>query len=197
MNIWLINHYAVPTHLYPLARPATFAKYLMQLGHEVTIFAASTVHNSNINLITDKSKYKENKVDGIKYVYIRASQYQGNGLKRIINMFQYPLRLASVCRHFRKPDAIIATSVTPMACTAGLKLAKRYNCKGIAEIADLWPESFVAYGLISAKNPILKLMYWYEKRMYKLADKIIFTMEGGKDYIIEKGWDKDHAVRLI
>lgn len=193
MNIWLINHYAVPTRFYPLARPATFAKHLMKAGHGVTIFAASAVHNSDINLISNKSKYKEEIVDGIHYVYVRASQYKGNGKKRIVNMLQYPLRLGSVCKHFEKPDVIIATSVTPMACYAGLKLAKKYKCMGIAEIADLWPETFVAYGLINAKNPILKSMYWYEKRIYKLADKIIFTMEGGRDYIIDKGWDNEHG----
>ncbi len=26
--------------------------------------------------------------------------------------------------------------------------------------------------------------------MYKKSDKIVFTMEGGRDYIIDKGWDK-------
>lgn len=47
MRIWLINHYAVPPQYYPLARQNYFAKNLMRLGHEVTIFAASTVHNSD------------------------------------------------------------------------------------------------------------------------------------------------------
>lgn len=48
MKIWIINHYAVPTKYYPLARPAMFAKHLMSMGHEVTIFAASTVHKEEI-----------------------------------------------------------------------------------------------------------------------------------------------------
>lgn len=191
LNIWFINHYAVPTKYYPLARPATFAKYLIKAGHSVTIFAASSVHNSDINLITDKSSFRKEEIDGIQYVYVRTSQYRGNGLGRIVNMLQFPIRLPSVCKKMPKPDVILSTSVTPMACTVGIKLAKKYGCKAIAEIADLWPETFVAYNLIRRNNPILRLMYWYEKRMYKMADKIIFTMEGGKDYIIEKGWDKD------
>ena len=29
--------------------------------------------------------------------------------------------------------------------------------------------------------------------MYSIADGIIFSMEGGRDYIIEKGWDKAHG----
>lgn len=193
MNIWLINHYAVPTKHYPLARPATFAKYLMRAGHTVTIFAASSVHNSSVNLITDGQLYREDYVDGIHYVYVKDISYQGNGLKRIINMILFPLRLPRVCRRFQKPDAILAVSATPMACMRGLHLAKKYRCKGICEIADLWPESFIAYGLMGRYHPLLKLMYAYEKRIYIRADAIIFTMEGGKDYIIEKGWDIAHG----
>lgn len=41
MDIWLINHYAVPPKYYPLARQTYFAKYLMALGHTVTIFAVA------------------------------------------------------------------------------------------------------------------------------------------------------------
>jgi glycosyltransferase involved in cell wall biosynthesis len=191
MRIWLINHYAVPTKYYPLARPATFAKYLMRAGHEVTIFAASSVHNSSINLITDGSLYKEDIADGVHYVYVRDIGYEGNGVRRIVNMLLFPPRLGRVCGHFAKPDVILAVSATPMACMKGLKLARKYGCKGIAEIADLWPESFVAYGLTHKTSLSLKLMYAYEKKLYVRADAIVFTMEGGRDYVIGKGWGSD------
>lgn len=193
MNIWLINHYAVPIKYYPLARTTNFAKYLIRQGHNVTIFSASAVHNSNINLISDKSLFTELDVDSIKYVLIKTSQYKGNGISRIINMFQFAHRLPKVCYKFKKPDIIMASSATPLACTAGIKLSEKYKCKCIAEVSDLWPESFVEYGLISKNNPFLKLMYIYEKQMYTRADKIVFTMEGGKDYIVEKKWDIEHG----
>lgn len=191
MNIWLINHYAVLPRYYPLARTTNFAKYLMRMGHTVTIFAASSVHNSDANLITDGALYREETVDDIHYVYVRCRTYNGNGIQRIINMFEFPRRLKWVCDRFPKPDAVLASSATPPACMAGLKLAKQYGARAVAEISDLWPLSFVDYGLISARNPVLIPMYAYEKRMYKVADAVIFTMEGAYDYIKERGWEKD------
>lgn len=193
MNIWFINHYAVPPRYYPLARQTIFANHLMEMGHTVTIFAASAVHNSDTNLITDGASYREDVVDGVHYVYVKTSQYEKNDIKRIVNMFQFPLRLSAVCKRFQKPDVVVSTSMTPMACKAGLKIARKYGAKAIAEVADLWPESFVALDLMSLKNPLLIPMYYYEKRMYAIADAIVFTMEGGKDYIIEKGWDTAHG----
>lgn len=36
----------------------------------------------------------------------------------------------------------------------------------------------------------MKLLYQGEKWLYKKADRLIFTMEGGGDYIRERGWEK-------
>lgn len=191
MNIWLINHYAVPPIYYPLARTTNFAKYLTRMGHTVTIFAASSVHNSKINLITDGRAWREETVDGVHYVYVRCRSYVGNGKQRVLNMFEFSSRLGKVCRQFPKPDAVLASSATPPACMAGLDIAKSCDAKAVAEVSDLWPLSFVEYGLLSASNPVLIPMYAFEKRMYQKADALIFTMEGAYDYIIEQGWDKD------
>ena len=190
MNIWLINHYAVPPMYYPLARQTNFAKYLMRMGHEVKIFAASTVHNSNKNLIEDNTPYREETVDGVSYVYIKCLDYQDNGLKRIYNMCQFAWKLPGVCRHFSKPDALVATSMPPTSCAMGIHLARKYGCKGVAEIADLWPESIIAYDIAGPHNPAVIALRWLEKWIYQKADAVVFTMEGGYDYIREQHWEK-------
>ena len=191
MNIWLINHYAVPPQYYPLARQTYFAKYLMAMGHEVTIFAASTVHNSDKNLIADGAKWREETVDGVHYVYIKCTDYQGSGLKRVYNICEFAWKLPGVCKNFPKPDAIVATSMPPTSCAMGIHLARKYGCRGVAEIADLWPESIVAYGIAGPKNPAVILLRWLEKWIYKKADAVIFTMENAYQYIREQGWEQE------
>ena len=191
MRIWLINHYAVPPRYYPLARQNYFAKYLMRAGHEVTIFAASTVHNSDLNLIEDDTPYREDVVDGVHYVLIRCKSYHGNGVSRILNMLEFARKLPGVCNKYPRPDAIVATSMPPMSCAAGLKLARKYGCRGIAEIADLWPESIVAYGIAGPRNPAVLYLRRLEKWIYKKADAVVFTMEGAYDYILEQGWERE------
>jgi glycosyltransferase involved in cell wall biosynthesis len=169
-----------------LARPFYFAKYLIKSGNNVRIFAASTVHNSDINLITSKTKFREERIDDIKYVYLKSSNYTGNGINRIINMFQYTIGLFNISGEFTKPDVIIATSVHPLACVAGIKIAKKYKCKCIVEIADLWPLSLIDLGIIEENSVIAKILYVLEHWIYKKADNIVFTMEGGKEYIADK-----------
>ena len=191
MRIWLINHYAVPPQYYPLARQNYFAKNLMRLGHEVTIFAASTVHNSDKNLIEDDTPYREDVVDGVHYVLIRCKGYHGNGASRILNMLEFARKLPGVCDKYPRPDAIVATSMPPMSCAAGIKLARKYGCRGVAEIADLWPESLIAYGIAGPHHPAVIALRWLEKWIYKKSDAVVFTMEGAYDYILQQGWDKE------
>lgn len=190
MKIWIIDHYSVPPKYYPLARNSMFAKHLMNLGYSVKIIAASTVHNSNINLISDNSKYKEINEDGISYVLIKCIGYFGNGINRIINMLEFSFKLKRVCNKFEKPDVIISQSMTLNACAAGIKLAKEYKCKCIAQITDLWPETIVEYGIAKKYNPIVLYLRRLEKWIYKNADRIVFSMEGAYDYITEQNWQK-------
>ena len=191
MKIWIIDHYSVPVKYYPLARNTNFARHLLQMGHEVVIFAASTVHNSKINLITGKERYLEIIEDEVRYVLVKCHQYRGNGVKRIINMYEFAAKLEGVCDCFSKPDVILSTSMTLFACKKGIRLAQKYACKKVAQITDLWPETLVAYGKASSKHPLVRWFRKLEKWIYANADRIIFSMEGAYDYIVEQGWETE------
>lgn len=115
-------------------------------------------------------------------------------------MFEYYFNVIKAAKHFDKPDVIIGSSAHPLASYAAIKLAKKYRCKSIVEIRDLWPESIVEYTSFSKNNPIIKLLYSFEKKLYERADEVIFVAEGLYDYILEKGWqdsipkDKIHCI---
>ncbi len=190
MRIWLINHYAVPPRFYPLIRPSQFAKNLIKNGHEVTIIAASTAHNSDINLIEGKEKIKKIEDDGIPYVLINCPRYKGNGLGRVINILSFARKLPKVLDLLEKPDVVLATSFDPLTCFMGVKYAKKHGIKAIAEIADLWPETLIAYNGVSRHNPVVKFLRKIEKMIYTEANAIVFTMEGAYDYIIAQNWEK-------
>ncbi len=46
-------------------------------------------------------------------------------------------------------------------------------------------------------NLIIKLLFILEKWIYKNSNSIVFTMEGGKNYIIDKKWDKEIDLNKI
>lgn len=190
-NIWMLNHYASESG----GRHRKFAENLNKRGYKVKVFAASTIHNTNKNRIEGSNKYLHKDAKGVAFIFIRASSYMGNGKRRIKNMIDYALGLLSVSKQFDtdKPDVIYASSVHPLTWLAGYRLAKRYNTKFIAETRDLWPETLIAMGQIKRNSIPAKILYALEKFIYKKADKLIFTFEGGKDYIKDIGLDISKA----
>lgn len=190
-KVWIFNHYATDTMLDHGGRHYWFAKYLTRAGYDVRIFCASTVHDTDINFDVGKSGYCEKEVDGVKYTLIETSNYVGNGKSRVKNMYQYYRRIFRVVKNYGKPDVILASSVHPLALQAGLKISKKLGVKCICEIRDLWPESLVEYNIIPRNHIITKLLYRGERRIYKKAESLVFTIPGAGKYISDRGWEKD------
>lgn len=189
-KIWIINQYNMPPEYGHLNRHYNFGKYLKRFEYHPTVFVGSFLHNMDKQIITDNSIYKKYENCEYPYFFIKTCDYSKSKIKRVYAMFEFYRNLFKVVENMEKPDVVIGSSAHPLSALAAIRLARKYNCQSIVEIRDLWPESFVAYNIINKNNPILKILYVGEKWIYKQADKLIFTMEGGKDYIIERGWDK-------
>ena len=93
MRVWIINHYAIPPSMGGLVRHYYFSRYLRKMGHDVRIMTASEIHNTDINMIRDGSLYREEMMDGVPYTFLKTRDYSGNGLSRIYNMLEFPVRI--------------------------------------------------------------------------------------------------------
>ena len=193
-KIWIINHYAMAPSQGGLSRHYYFSKYLTQKGYDIRIFTSSAIHNTDVNMIKpeEKTLFKEAEVDGQIFTYIKSNQYKGNGLGRIKNMLGFAFSLKKIKKAYgsEKPDVIYTSSPDLFTAYYAEKLAKKMKVPCVVEIRDLWPLSIVEYKNISPKNPIIVALYALEKKIYKRADAVVFTMPGGKDYIKDKKWEK-------
>lgn len=194
-KIWIWNHYATNTFFDQGGRHYWMAKHLRMQGYNPCIFCASTIHGRDQTIEISEGKYYEDRVDKIPYVFIKTPDYQGNGKSRIQNMVTFYHNILSVSQQYAKkngkPDMILASSVHPLTCVAGIKTARKLNVPCICEIRDLWPESIVAYSNYSRHNPVIKALYQLEHWIYQNADAVVFTFENAYQYIEEKHWEKD------
>lgn len=191
MRIWLINQYnTLPEHGH-FNRNFYLAKGLLALGHEPVVLSGSSPHNSLVQLIKGEETFIVNSEYGFPYIYVKIHVYGDSRKKQILEMFRFNHNVRKTAKTLPRPDVIVGSSPHPLAALLAIRLARKYNCKSIVEIRDLWPETIVAYGLLKGNHPIIKIMYAFEKYLYKKADAIVFTMPGGRDYIQEKGWDRE------
>lgn len=189
-RIWIVNYYTSSPELATNPRYLEFAHYFQQKGYEVITFNSSVKHGTNLNLIPDGSKFYEKQYDEFRFVHVKSPHYQGNGIKRMWSILIFALRLFIHHKRFSKPDIILHNLHTPFDYPI-LWIAKRTKAKYIAEAWDLWPRAFANYGLISEKSIFMKMAYAIEKRLYEKSDRIVFTMEGGVDYLRDHKWTTD------
>ena len=188
-NIWLVNQDAMPPNIESRLRTIKFAHYLIKNhGFNVTIFASSVMHNTNIDLINDGELYIEKRYEDLKFVFIKTRKYSKSIIPRIIGLFEFPIKLHFIRNKFEKPNIIIHTANIPFDCLLFFT-AKKMNARYILEILDLWPLTFVDLGLVKKNNLFLKIAFKIEKWQYNKAEKVVFSMEGGRDYIISQKWD--------
>lgn len=191
-NIWLVNMSAMPPHLEPRLQTIKLAQYLGEKGYEVKIFASSVMHNMDMNIIEDDASYVEKSYGNVHFVHINTLQYGKSRVKRIISALQFRHKVAKLAQKFPKPDVIIHVPGFLLGYKIA-NLAKKLGAKYISQVLDLYPESIVELGVMGRNNPVVKVLRWYEKQMYIKADQHVFSQEGGRDYIINQGWDKAHG----
>ena len=197
-NIWILNHYASGMYFDRGGRHYNFAKYLRRVGYAPVIFCANSKHGKAERFLETDALWEERIAEEIDtpFVFVRARTYTGNGKQRVLNMIDFYCNVKKAAKEYAaqhgRPDVIYASSVHPLTLVAGIQLAKQFGVRCVCEVRDLWPESIVAYSSRFTKdNPLIKFLYRGEKWIYKKADAVVFTMEGGYDYIVEQGWGKD------
>lgn len=200
-TIWLLNHYASHMLFSKGGRHYYFAKHLARAGFRPVVFCANIMNgNTRQRCVETEKLWAEQLAEEIStpFVFVRARRYSGNGKDRILNMFDFFFNVKKAAKQYAKlhgpPDIILASSVHPLTMIAGLQLARHFGVKCICEVRDLWPEAIVAYSRRIKRNSLpAKIMYAGEKWIYKKADAVIFTQEGGPDYVRAHGWDTAHG----
>lgn len=200
-KVWLINHYASHMLFDKGGRHYNFSKYLQREGYEPVIFCGNMKNSNSEEQYFENSDLINIKVaEEIKtpFVFVKVRPYTGNGKGRILNMIDFFRNVKKAAVKYAeengKPDIILASSVHPLTCIAGIQLAKKFGVKCICEVRDLWPEAIVVYSnRIKRNSLIVKAMYAGEKWIYKKAAAVIFTQEGGPDYVREHKWDDRHG----
>ncbi|WP_024301265.1 glycosyltransferase family 4 protein [Pseudogulbenkiania sp. MAI-1] len=191
MRILYINHYAgSPKHGMEF-RPYYLAREWVRAGHEVNLVAADYSHLRQHNP-TLAENYRDEDIDGIRYTWCKTPPYQGNSLKRVINIFRFLGRLMGLSKRYLKdwkPDIVIASSTYPLDTVPAAWIAHKTGARLAYEVHDLWPLTPVEVGGMSPKHPFIRLLQWAEDFGYQKADTVVSMLPCAREYMVEHGMD--------
>lgn len=185
--IWIVNEYSFPD--YERSRQTNLCRLLDERGYDAYIISGSSLHKETKNRIEDGKKYVFVQAPEAKGYMIKTSNYSKTH-ERVFVALQFQKRLWKLRNKLPKPDVIVS-DFAGLFGNGFLKWKRKYGTKVIYDILDLWPEGFVDFGYVKKNSIIAKILYNMEHKSYREAAGIIFSMQGGRDYIIDKGWSKE------
>ena len=186
MKILLLNHYAGNPEMGMEFRPYYFAKKWQNGGHEVLIVGGTYSHLRK----QQPAKAGRQQVDGVDYEWVPTIQDRGNGVKRVISMFQFVgklfFRYKRICKNFI-PDVVIASSTYPLDNYIAHRIARHYGAKMVYEIHDLWPLSPMELGGMSKFHPFIVMMQMAENYAYRHCDAVVSMLPKAEQHCKEHG----------
>ena len=194
-RIWIVNYYidvpGVETH----PRYIQFARAFMDKGWDVTTFIASYKDDTASKEFSPGQRFLRKKYGDYDYVHVKSPRYVGNGLARMKSIFVFAWTILKHCREFERPDVILHNVHAPFDAPI-VMVAKKLKCKYVSEVWDLWPDNFANFGMVSRKNPAMKVFYRIERWIYEHANECVFTLAGAKSYLQEKGWTTNKGGKI-
>lgn len=185
--VWIVNEYNFPDAV--KSRQTNLCQRLNERGYDCYIISGSSDNKGGANRLSKNEKIRYVETEDSKGYYIRTSDYM-RSYERVMVALQFQHRLWALRNKLPQPDVIVS-DFAGLFGNIFLKWKKKYGTRVIYDILDLWPEGFVDMGYIKKDAPITKYLYSLEHKSYREADGIIFSFQGGRDYIINKGWSKE------
>ena len=188
MNILMISHYAGAPQYGMEFRSYYMAREWVRMGHRVTVVGAAFSHLRKV-----QPPVGHETLEGINYLWLPTTHYEGNGIKRVLTMFQF---CSQVYKHSRelidfKPDIVIASSVYTFDLYPCRYIARRTGAKLVYEVHDLWPLSVITIGGYSRKHPFILMLQHCENYAYRHCDMVVSILDKAFPHMQRHGLSED------
>lgn len=190
--VWYISKYAAPPG--PGAagtRGFMLMKELARLGHRSVIVGSDS--NNLGQIPVPESHYEHRSIDGVDVWVVRTMRYGvAKSARRILSWLHFEWRLFRMPKaDLPVPDAVIASSLSLLTILNGFFLRRRYRCRLVFEVRDIWPLTIVQEGGFSRYNPVILILAWIERVGYQYADVIVGTMPNLHEHVVDVlGYDR-------
>lgn len=182
-TVWCISKYAVPLQYGVGHRLFTLAHEFKALGYDAVVISSDSIQPSHLPLFT--STYTHEDVNGVSAWWIRTLKYRRSGsARRVLSWLDFEIKLRLMPKEaLPKPDVVIVSSLSLLTVLNGYWLKRKYDCKLIFEVRDIWPLTMVAEAGFSRWNPLVTLLGWVERFGYRSADTIVGTMPNLAEHV--------------
>ena len=175
--IWYVSKYVAP----PAKASAGGRGYLIvrefaRMGYRSVIVTSDSNQLTEVPVLDTPYLFQE--VDGIQLCWVRTLKYTvAKSLRRILSWLDFEWRLWRLPKDkLPAPDVVVVSSLSLLTILNGFLLRRRYKCRLVLEIRDIWPLTITEEGGFSRWNPLVLGLGFIEKLGYRYADAVVGTM---------------------
>lgn len=184
--IWYISKYlAPPTRASAGGRGYLIMREFVRMGYDCVVITSDSNQLSEVPQLDEA--YLLQQTDGMQLCWVRTLKYTvAKSLRRVLSWLDYEWRLWRLPKHhFAAPDVIIVSSLSLLSILNGFLLRRRYGCRLVFEIRDIWPLTITEEGGFNNWNPLVLGLGLIEKLGYRYADQIVGTMPNLGEHVAE------------
>jgi len=189
MNILYISQYFPPEAGATQARAWEMTRHLAGRGHRVTVLCNLPNHPAGEMRPAYRHRWRSVETqDGVHiirtWVYARPRRN-----RRVRAAFYISFFFSSLAAGWNLSgpfDLVYATSPPPLAGLVGWLLARRFRCKFVYEVRDLWLEMARELNMVR-RRPLIFAAERFDHLLYGRADAIVAVTRGIRERLAEKG----------
>jgi len=182
MRFLILTQYFPPETGAPPVRLAAMIRELLRLGHTVEVVTALPNYPTGQIFSAYQGRYYcVEEWEGVRVHRVWLYAATGGGMKRLLNYFSFMIMAFwGISRVKQKPDYLFVESPPLILGITGYWVAKRWKIPFIFNIADLWPDTVRALGLIR-EGFMLRRAEQLEAWLYRKADVMTVVTEQVRD----------------
>lgn len=197
-RVWYISKYvALPAAGRGGTRAFLLMRELVRMGHRALIVTSDSNHLTDPPLLTEP--HLKEAVDGVDVYWVRTRKFIGaKSVGRVLSWLDFEWRLWRLPKgDMFRPDVVIVSSLSLLTIFNGLWLKRKFQCRLVFEVRDIWPLTIIEEGGFSPLNPFVLGLRWIEKLAYRHADLVVGTMPNLKQHVDESLGDRHAPVACI
>jgi glycosyltransferase involved in cell wall biosynthesis len=186
MRLLIITQYFPPEMGAPQARLYELAKWLHNMGHEITVLTG--LPNYPMGRIFEQYRHRvrlTETMNGIKV--IRTFLYPSKSSKTLPRLLSYlSFGLTSLLIGvwgLGRQQVVLIESPPLFLVPFAMLISKITRGKAVLMVSDIWPDIIIRMGHASEESLSVKMMLWLEKFSYKHSYAVALTNPGACEQI--------------
>lgn len=185
--IWYVSKYvALPAKGSAGSRGFMLMREFVRAGYESVIITSDSNQLAEVPELD--SPYETQILDGVKIYWVRTLKYEiAKSVSRILSWLHFEWRLLLMPKTFLPvPEVVVISSLSLLTILNGLLWRRRYKCRLVFEIRDIWPLTLTEEGGFSKWNIFVLGLEWIEKLGYKYSNAIVGTMPNLVEHVAKQ-----------